>query len=705
MCSMSYAQDLSISVSSELTEDSNDLDAKVYFKKYDQNDNVCAIIKVRLTNELRNPLVLEVGGLSVVDRVEKESGEVWFYVPAQVKNLSFLCKGYTAPPLIPVRLKEGTVYRITLDPDAVYEVVTNAVLSTAYLKIKLNEPDAVISLGKTRNYERLTQNIEGQSFATKLDYGTYYFRIEHPFYEPYEGSVVLNGSTPQQQITLTPAYSHLKVTSSPSGATVYVDNRRVGVTPCTLEERLPRGKISLRLDLADYHSVRESVTIEGKGSVQTVSYTLKPSFADITLTCPDKEAEIWIDQQMVGKGSWSGRLGSSFRHYVETRRAGHLGQSVEIAVVDGESKTIELKAPVALYGTLELISDPMDCTVEIDGKLLGETTPYIGQVLVGDHTITLSKSGYQKATFPVTIAHNQTTAIEKNLKKGYTVEEMYQLGENYYYGKNGYEKDYSKAVEWFRKSAEQGYAKAQNHLGVCYRFGDGVSKDYNEAVKWYRKSAEQEYVWAQFNLGVCYERGYGVSKDINEAVKWYRKSAEQGNADAQKWLKENGYSLKASAEEMYNEGEYYYFGTGDYPQDYDKAVGLYRKAAEMGHIRAQFRMGKCYEKGQGVPQDYVNAVEWYRKAAEQGYAEAQFCLGVSYYKGKGVEKNHSKAVEWYRLAAEQGYAIAQYSLGLRYAKGEGVFSDLNEAVRWLRKAARQGHKGSQDWLKVNGYTW
>ena len=632
MCSMSYAQDLSISVSSELTEDSNDLDAKVYFKKYDQNDNVCAIIKVRLTNELRNPLVLEVGGLSVVDRVEKESGEVWFYVPAQVKNLSFLCKGYTAPPLIPVRLKEGTVYRITLDPDAVYEVVTNAVLSTAYLKIKLNEPDAVISLGKTRNYERLTQNIEGQSFATKLDYGTYYFRIEHPLYEPYEGSVVLNGSTPQQQITLTPAYSHLKVTSSPSGATVYVDNRRVGVTPCTLEERLPRGKISLRLDLADYHTVRESVTIEGKGSVQTVSYTLKPSFADITLTCPDKEAEIWIDQQMVGKGSWSGRLGSSFRHYVETRRAGHLGQSVEFAVVDGESKTIELKAPVALYGTLELISDPMDCTVEIDGKLLGETTPYIGQVLVGDHTITLSKSGYQKATFPITIAHNQTTTIEKNLKKGgHTVEDMYQLGENYYYGKNGYEQDYTKAVEWFRKSAEQGFARAQNDLGYCYQLGEGVPQDYKEAVKWYRKSAEQGYAEAQYVLGICYDSGLGVSKDINEAVKWYLKSAEQGYALAQTRLEENGYSLEASAEEMYQLGENYYYGKNGYEQDYTKAVEWYRKSAEQGYATAQNDLGYCYQWGKGVSKDYNEAVKWYRKSAEQGNAAAQKWLKENGY--------------------------------------------------------------------------
>ena len=44
-----------------------------------------------------------------------------------------------------------------------------------------------------------------------------------------------------------------------------------------------------------------------------------------------------------------------------------------------------------------------------------------------------------------------------------TAEELNAKGEEYYFAG-----DYTKAVEYFQKSAEQGYAAAQNNLGVCY---------------------------------------------------------------------------------------------------------------------------------------------------------------------------------------------------------------------------------------------
>ena len=416
--SAAYAQNLSISVSGELAEDASDLDAKVYFPKYDMNDNLCALIKVTLTNKLKNPLVLEVGGLGVVAREEKESGEVWFYVPAQVKNLAFKCAEYTAPPLIPAVMKGGVVYRITLNPDAIYETVTNAVLSATYLKLRVNEPNSFLSLGKTKKYELINQNIDNQDFAELLDYGTYYVRVEHPLYETYEGVIVLDNTTPEQSINLTPAYDYLQVKSSPSGATVYIDNKRVGTTPYTTAERLPRGKVSVRLEMSDFHTIRNEVIIKGSGKTQTENFNLKPSFANITFACPDKEAEIWIDQKRVGTGRWSGRLSSTSKHFVETRRAGHRSQSTQVSVVDGETKTIELKAPVALFGTLNVVSSPAGCAISIDGESLGQTTPYIGQLLVGEHTVLLTKDGYIRDSFSVNIEHNKTEKIERTLTKG-----------------------------------------------------------------------------------------------------------------------------------------------------------------------------------------------------------------------------------------------------------------------------------------------
>ena len=73
--------------------------------------------------------------------------------------------------------------------------------------------------------------------------------------------------------------------------------------------------------------------------------------------------------------------------------------------------------------------------------------------------------------------------------------------------------DDREAVKWYRKAAEQGYAKAQYNLGVMYFKGEGVADDA-EAVKWYRKSAEQGFAFAQRNLAYITPWAVGWHKTI-----------------------------------------------------------------------------------------------------------------------------------------------------------------------------------------------
>ena len=93
------------------------------------------------------------------------------------------------------------------------------------------------------------------------------------------------------------------------------------------------------------------------------------------------------------------------------------------------------------------------------------------------------------------------------------------LGSRYECG-NGTETNVEKAVECYRKSAEQGYAEGQRKLGSMYARGIGVIQNFAEAFNWYRKAAEQGNAAAQNNLGWLYENGEGVDKNITEAVKW-----------------------------------------------------------------------------------------------------------------------------------------------------------------------------------------
>jgi TPR repeat protein len=112
------------------------------------------------------------------------------------------------------------------------------------------------------------------------------------------------------------------------------------------------------------------------------------------------------------------------------------------------------------------------------------------------------------------------------------------------------------------------------------------------------------------------------------------------------------------------------------------------KAAGKGDAEAQNNLGWMYNDGKGVAKDKVEADKWFRKAAEQGHIDAQFWLGHMY--SSILFSNGEEAVKWYRKAAEQGEILAQYYLGLMYYKGELIEEDIEEAVKWLRKASEQG---------------
>ena len=92
-----------------------------------------------------------------------------------------------------------------------------------------------------------------------------------------------------------------------------------------------------------------------------------------------------------------------------------------------------------------------------------------------------------------------------------------RLGLRYYKGQ-GVEQDYTRAVELFRKAAEQGNGYAMRLLGDCYRSGCGVEKDCAQAVEWYRKAAELGDKYAYCWLGNSYYNGNGVEQDDTKEV-------------------------------------------------------------------------------------------------------------------------------------------------------------------------------------------
>ncbi len=61
-------------------------------------------------------------------------------------------------------------------------------------------------------------------------------------------------------------------------------------------------------------------------------------------------------------------------------------------------------------------------------------------------------------------------------------------------------------------------------------------------------------------------------------------------------------------------------------REIDKALRWYERAANAGHVRAQYNLGLLYLKGEHVPWDGFTGMAWISKAAKSGDAKAQALL-------------------------------------------------------------------------------
>lgn len=136
-------------------------------------------------------------------------------------------------------------------------------------------------------------------------------------------------------------------------------------------------------------------------------------------------------------------------------------------------------------------------------------------------------------------------------------------------------------------------------------------------------------------------------------------------------------------------GMMYELGKG-VSQNAETSVVLYRQAADMGDLYAQYNLAVSYDAGNGVPQNYREAVRWYQRAAKQGASFAQYNLAIMYEQGRGAHKSYKKAAHWYNKAAKQGYRKAQNNLGYLYESGKGVKKNLVAAYVLFDTAAELG---------------
>lgn len=266
------------------------------------------------------------------------------------------------------------------------------------------------------------------------------------------------------------------------------------------------------------------------------------------------------------------------------------------------------------------------------------------------------------------------------------------------------EKNYALSKKWYKEAC-----KNKNKI-ACYRAdvisesqglydGDIIfldiykgenalsSKDYETAKKIFtRLATENNSSSAKFKLALMYKDKLGINLNDEDL------SYEEADKKAFLLLEEvvNGPDSYEKEFAMNLLGDFYFSGIG-IQQNYDKAIELYKMAAQKqygGHV--SFKLGNIYEEGIAVKRDSKEALYWYEMAVNNGKKEAKLIVANMYYNGSGTKKDHEKAKTLYEEIFPKEDITLLKNLASIYEENE----NYNLALQYYKMASNRGDNES-----------
>ncbi len=241
-------------------------------------------------------------------------------------------------------------------------------------------------------------------------------RVTATGYEPLRTTISVSSQADQLvELELTPLPGVITITGNPEGARIDRGDQNIGVAPLTVN--LPAGEIRLSVQADRYQSAEIDGEIVGREVAQTLSYDLRPNWADVTIPTTPSGAIISIDDvetEFVTPGPFPVMAGE---RQVSIKSPGY-ERWTDILYVEAEEKR-ELP-PVKLVligGTLSLDSAPTSASVTINGEFTGTTPLEIDLRPNRNHRVEMSLFGYHTAVRTVRLETAQTRRLNVQLEE------------------------------------------------------------------------------------------------------------------------------------------------------------------------------------------------------------------------------------------------------------------------------------------------
>lgn len=319
------------------------------------------------------------------------------------------------------------------------------------------------------------------------------------------------------------------------------------------------------------------------------------------------------------------------------------------------------------------------------------------------------------------------------------------LGDLYYKGVSGNEKNSAKAYSYWIKAADMGDAIAAGTVGM--RLFDGVYGEEKraDAFPYLKMAAKHSEKYGNATkpvvmLGDSYNKGIGCEVDKEKAKNCYERAALKNNAMAQfkyglllystdkddpwylRWLccsHINGFSeatkllntlvnapnpvctkkdVEKNISSILDSGIFPYAGEYLNKQQFEEVLETNKDLAKDGFVLGMRLAGDCLRNGygsEGSGKDEKQAINYYKSAAERGDGDSARKLGQCL-----IESDSSTAFKYMSQAVAWKDPRARLILGVMYNFGIGCKQNPFKAIELLTPLAMLNHAESQYQLSI-----
>jgi len=207
--------------------------------------------------------------------------------------------------------------------------------------------------------------------------------------------------------------TRLDLSSTPPGAEIIIDHKKIGPTPQGLTNITP-GLHLIQIEKAGFRSVIETISVQ-KDVTQARAFTLDPVTGLALVTSKPTGAEISYNSASLGQTPLLLTTLNPGTHRLTVSLPGSQSKNVDLVIEDRTPVKLDVDL-MSASGTLNVESDPADAEVLINGISRGKTPTTIERIPEGSVNIDIKLAGYETHTRQVSLAAGEVQKITLAMK-------------------------------------------------------------------------------------------------------------------------------------------------------------------------------------------------------------------------------------------------------------------------------------------------